>query len=115
MAISGRLTRKLYEMFGQDAGDDLMSWMQTVDSQRAEFRELHEATTSRFEARLGESTARLRAEISELRRELQVGLARLETGIEKRTASLMRWSFVFWIGSVAAVAGAVAALDRFLH
>lgn len=115
MAISGRLTRKLYETLGTDAGEDLVTLLQGAEAQRWEFRQLHEATTSRFEARLGETEARLRQEIVESRAQFHVGLARLETTIEKRYASLMRWSFVFWIGSVAAMTGAVAALDRFLR
>lgn len=133
MAISGRLTRKLYETFGQEAGEDLVSWMQGVDTQRWEFRELHEATTARFESRVGEATAQLRQEIqrldskivetaaglrqdmSDLRLEMRVGFARLEATIEQRHASLMKWSFGFWIGSVAAGSAAIAALDQFLH
>ena len=108
MAISGRLTRKLYETLGTEAGEDLVTLLQGAEAQRWEFRELHEATTARFEARLGEAEARLRQEIV-------VGLTRLETTIETRYASLLRWSFMFWIGSVAAMTGAVAALDRFLR
>jgi hypothetical protein len=129
VAISGRLARRLHETLGAEAGEDLVAWMQGVDTQRWEFRELHEATTARFEARVGEAEARLRGEILDLRNEvgvvrgevagiraeLQLGLSRLETLIERRYADLMRWSFVFWIGSVAAMTGAVAALDRFLR
>jgi hypothetical protein len=31
-------------------------------------------------------------------------VARLEAKIEKRTADLMKWSFVFWVGAVGAIA-----------
>ena len=115
MAITSRLLRRLSETFENGAGEDLVDWMQGVDAHRAELRERLDLSASRFEARLEQAKA-------ELRYEMQVGFAaverrigQLETRIEQRTADLMKWSFVFWIGSVAAVAGAVAALDRFLH
>jgi hypothetical protein len=44
------------------------------------------------------------ADIAELRHEMQVGFARLETLIERRTSDLMKWSFVFWVGAVVSIA-----------
>jgi hypothetical protein len=31
-------------------------------------------------------------------------IGRLEAKIEQRTADLMKWSFVFWVGAVGAIA-----------
>ena len=42
--------------------------------------------------------------MAELRQELQAGLARFETKLEQRTADLIKWSFVFWVGAVGAIA-----------
>ena len=36
--------------------------------------------------------------------QLESAIARLEIKIEQRTADLMKWSFVFWLGAVAAIA-----------
>jgi hypothetical protein len=117
VAISGRLARKLQETMGAEAGEDLMSWMQGMESQRWEFRELR-GELGALRGDLGT----LRGEIGTLREQLtafgtrtEVGLARLETLIEKRHASLMRWSFAYWMGSVAGLTAAVAVLDRFLR
>ena len=115
VAISGRLTHKVYETLGQEAGEDLVNWMHGIDAQRWEFRELHETSTARFEARLGEAVAQLRSEMVTMKTELQVGLSKLETTIERRYASLLRWSFLFWIGSVATVIGAVVTLQRMVR
>ncbi|MDP3938046.1 MAG: hypothetical protein Q8R92_07905 [Deltaproteobacteria bacterium] len=53
----------------------------------------------------------LRADIAELRQEMQVGFATLETRFERRFGDLIRWSFVFWVGAV----GAIAMLARALR
>ena len=53
----------------------------------------------------------LRADIAELRQEMQVGFARLETRFERRFGDLIKWSFVFWVGAV----GAIAMLARALR
>lgn len=90
MPIPSRLSRRLYETFGDDAGADMVDWMQNVEAQRAELRELNELNVQRFEMRLAETEARI--------------VGRLEAKIEQRVADLMKWSFVFWVGAVGAVA-----------
>lgn len=51
MPITAKLSRKLYETFGDEAAGEMIDWMQGVDAQRAELRELNELMLSRFEAR----------------------------------------------------------------
>ena len=97
MPISAKLSRKLYETFGDDAAHDMVDWMQQVDTQRSELRELYDQQFARFSALLND-------QISGLRHDLSVGLARLETKIEQRSADLIKWSFVFWVGAVGAIA-----------
>jgi hypothetical protein len=53
---------------------------------------------------LDQLRAEVRADIAELRQEMQVGFARLETRFERRFGDLIKWSFVFWVGAVAAIA-----------
>jgi hypothetical protein len=48
MPIPSRLSRRLYETFGDDAGADMVDWMQNVEAQRAELRELNELNYSRL-------------------------------------------------------------------
>ena len=81
-----------------------MTWMQQVDAQRAELRELNELNFSRFDARLTEARETMRADLAELRQTLQVGLSSVETKLERRSADLIKWSFVFWVGAVGAIA-----------
>lgn len=132
MPITAKLSHKLYETFGDEAAGEMIDWMQRVDVQRAELRELNELTVSRLEARLGEVRSEIQAQLTDLRRDMETGFARqdgarielekkmetgfarLETRIEQRTVDIMKWSFVFWVGSVVTVVGAMVALARFL-
>ena len=102
MPITARLSHKLHQTLGDEAAEDLVNWMQQIDAHRAELRELNELNFSRLDARLAEMATR--ADLAELRQELHAGLGSLETKLEQRTADLMKWSFVFWVGAVGAIA-----------
>ena len=92
MTVTSRLSRKLYETLGDDAGHDLVDWMQQIDTQRADL-ELNDLNFARFAALIGEFRSEVRTEI-----------ARLETRIERTKADLIKWSFVFWVGAVGSIA-----------
>jgi hypothetical protein len=83
MPIPPHLTRRLAEILGEDVAEDLVTW---IEGQRTEWRDA------------------MRADFAELRHEMQVGFATLETRFERRFGDLIKWSFVFWVGAVAAVA-----------
>ncbi|MDA1082738.1 MAG: hypothetical protein O2973_13930 [Gemmatimonadetes bacterium] len=68
-----------------------------MDDHRSELRELNELTVARLEARIGQSEARLEAD-------MRVGLTALEARIDQRFGDLIKWSFLFWCGAVAAAA-----------
>ncbi len=150
MAITARLSHKLQQTLGDEAAEDLVNWMQQVDAQRAELRELNELNFSRIDARFAEARhatqadlAELRhttqADIAELRQEMQgrfaevreemtagfadvreemtagfadvrQEMAHLETRLERRIGDLIKWSFVFWVGAVGAIAMLAGAL-----
>ncbi|MGH7698963.1 MAG: hypothetical protein ACREMJ_00355 [Gemmatimonadales bacterium] len=120
MPITPRLSRRLHQTLGEEAAEDLVNWMQQVDAQRAELRELNELNFSRFDARLAEVAMRAdlaelrqatQADLAELRQEMRDGFAdlrqemvRMETRFERRFSDLIKWSFVFWVGAVGAIA-----------
>ena len=84
MPISAHLIHKLEQALGQEAADDLVSQLTDIQS--------------------------LRADVAELRHEMQLGFARLETKIEQTNATLLKWSFVFWVGAVGAIAALAGVL-----
>ena len=91
MPISQHLTSKLQQALGREAAEELV----------------------RF---IGESES-VRADLAELRHEMQLGFAKvdarfaqLEKAIEARAADLIKWSFLFWVGAVGAIALLAGAL-----
>ena len=102
VAISLKLSRSLHDTLGEDAATDLVNWMHTVDDHRAELRELNELTVARIEARIGQVEARIGQVEARIDGDLRAGLARLEGKIDQRFGDLIKWSFLFWCGAVAA-------------
>ncbi len=103
MGIPHRLSRKLSEMLGEEAAEDLVTWMEDMEGQRAEWREA-------MRADFAEVRQEMHAGFAELRQEMQVGfatlrqeMAQMEARFERRFSDLIKWSFVFWVGAVAAI------------
>jgi hypothetical protein len=88
MPVPSHVARRLREVLGAEAAEDLVTWM--------------------------DETSAVRADVAELRHEMQVGFARMEANlgaqIERSKADLMKWSFVFWCGAVAAIAALAGVL-----
>jgi hypothetical protein len=117
MPITAVLSRTLHESLGDEAAADLVDWMQQMDTHRLEldlqyaridgrFNEARHATESAF----GEMRNEFRSELTALRTEMRDGFADvrvasagLEARMERRFADLLKWSFVFWCGTMALV------------
>ena len=92
MAIPPSLSRKLRETLGEDAGGDLVSWL---DEERQE-------------------RLQLRAELAEFRQQMTAQMAAMEMRLGAQIADvksdLMKWSFVFWVSAVGAIAALAGVL-----
>lgn len=117
MAISARLSRKLRESLGDEGANDLVDWMVTVEDRRSELQGIFESHRTATNARFDEFSARMDLRFSEMDRRIDAGfaeqretMAKLETVFERRFGDLIKWSFVFWVGAV----GAIAMLSRAL-
>lgn len=87
MPVTAKLSRKFYERFWDDLTNELVEWFNQVDATyRSELRETNELNWARFEAKLEQR-------IAEVRADLHTGLANLKT-------ELIRWMFVFWVGTL---------------
>ncbi len=84
MSTPSHIARRLREALGIEAGDDLVRWM--------------------------DETTSVRGDIAELRHELVRMEARLSAHIERTKSDLMKWSFMFWVGAVAAIAALAGVL-----
>ena len=83
MAISPSVSRKLRETLGEDAGGDLVTWLDEERGERVQLRQQMTAMEMRLTALIGDVKS-----------------------------DLMKWSFVFWCGAVAAVAALAGVLRR---
>ncbi|MGH7672783.1 MAG: hypothetical protein ACREMC_07775 [Gemmatimonadales bacterium] len=107
MPVTAKLSLKFYETFGEDVTNELVDWLNSVDSTyRADLRELNEVNFQRFDAKLEQRLAELKAE---LQTQIAQGLAAVETRI-------VRWMFTFWVptavGIIATAISVVALLLR---
>ena len=74
-----------------------MEWLNLVDtSYRQEFRELFEANFGRVDARL----AAIERRMSDLEVKLE---ARMDAKLEALKAELLKWMFLFWVGTMGTV------------
>jgi len=103
MPVTAKLSKRFYEVLGEDVANELVDWFNAVDlTYRTDLRELNELNYARFDAKLEQRLAELRAE---LRIELRTGLHGLR-------ADLLRWMFGFWATTMLTLAGLVVALLR---
>ena len=112
MPVTAKLSKRFYEVLGEDVANELVDWFNAVDlTYRADLRELNELNYARFDAkleqRLAELRAELRQEIAELRAEIRT---ELRTGLHGLRADLLRWMFGFWATTLLTLAGLMIAL-----
>ena len=94
----------LRERLGEDAAHAFLDYIE--DSGEKWRRDVTTACTERMD---------LRMEHLASREDLAEGFARIAQEISNIRAELLRWSFMFWIGQVAATAGLMALLIRLLQ
>jgi hypothetical protein len=118
MAISARLSRTLHQKLGDEGGEDLVTWMMQVEGNRSELSAKMDAYLARTDARFDVVDARFEAMSIRLENAFALQNARMEERFavadakaDRRVAELLRWSLVFWVGAV----GAIAALARLLR
>jgi hypothetical protein len=101
MPVTAKLSRRFYEQFGDELTNELVEWLNLVDATyRAEFRELFEVHFGRFEAKLEQRVVEMRAE---LREGLASVRSELRTDIAASRSDLLRWLFLFWIGTMGTI------------
>jgi hypothetical protein len=105
--VSGRVPTSLRTRLGDEATFGLI---ELLDSDRKEWSEhVLSAAGDRFERRLAEEISALRVEI---RAGLHDGLTSVRQEIATTRVEMLKWSFVFWIGQVAAMAGLLSFMLR---
>ena len=105
-----RIPVALRSRLGDDATFGLI---ELLDSERKDWSEqVVGVAADRFERRLTEEISGLRVE---LREALHEGLTAVRQELATTRVETLKWSFLFWIGQVAAMAGLLAYMLRGLR
>lgn len=88
MPATARLLQRLHDALGDDATNDLLAWWdESATVNRAAIREVADLYFDRFNDRL-------------------------EKRLAEQRADLLKWMFIFWVGTVVPLAGLMIALIR---
>lgn len=108
MPVTAKLSKRFYDVLGEDIANELVDWFNAVDlTYRTDLRELNELNFARFDAKLEQRLAELRGE---LQVELRTGLQQVRTEIQQVRTELLRWMFGFWVTTLIGIAGLAIAL-----
>ena len=100
MPVTARLSKRFYDVFGEEIATELVDWFNTVDATyRADLHELNEINFARFDAKLEQRLAELRAELVK-------ELADVKSGL--------KWMLAFWAPTALAVIGTGAGVPSLL-
>ena len=109
MPVTARLSKRFYDVLGEDIANELVDWFNAVDlTYRSDLRELNELNFARFDAKLEQRLAELGGE---LQVELRTGLQEVRTEIQQVRSELLRWMFGFWVTTFIGIAGLTIALQ----
>ena len=88
MPVTAKLSRKFYEKLGDDVAGELVDWFNAVDATyKSDLKEINDLNWQRLDVRLKYMDAHLDSRLDRLR------------------ADLMKWMFIYWSGTVAAMVG----------
>lgn len=115
-----QLYEKLKPKLGEEEARELLEYVETaVESRAASKADLQQAATE-LRGELQQAVTELRGELQQglsgLRAEFLRELTRVETTLRREVqesrADLLKWSFAFWVGNLAAMAGIIFAMFR---
>ena len=97
--VTARLSQQFYEKFGEDITNELVNWLNAVDTTyRSELRDLNEVNFARFDAKLEQRLAQLDAKWQGRWYQVDAKLAELKS-------ELLKWMFLFWATTGVALGG----------
>ncbi len=124
MPVTAKLSKKFYDTLGEEIANELVDWFNQVDATyRSELRDLNELNFARFDAKLEQRIAEVRADMAVLHGKVESQIDALnhkvdaqaeslrgymDSRIDSLRAELIKWMFLFWLGTVATMLGFVS-------
>lgn len=103
MPVTAKLSRRFYERFGDEITNELVDWFNAVDATyRSELRETNELNFARFMASVDQRFAEQDAR-------LEKRFGHIDSRFADLRADLLKWMFIYWTGTMLALAGFVFA------
>ena len=117
MAERSPLPRSVRTVLGSQASEDLVIWQETGHEAlragiRADIQAELKALDDRWSQRIAALDDKLNGRIGALDDKLSERIHQVDRRVGEAKADLMRWSFVFWVGAVAAVAALAGVLRQ---
>ena len=122
------MLQRLHDSLGDEATNDLFAWWEEAATvNRAAVREVADLYYARFDARLEKGLAEVRAEMAKesgqlrsemaaelgkVRSEMADGFGKVRSEAAGKHADLIKWMFIFWIGTLVPLAGLIVALTK---
>ena len=113
MATPARLSKKLLQALGSDAGGDLVTWLDAMRAEHEQYRADMMAMEARLAARMDQRFDKVDerfAKIDQRFAKVDERLAGVQVAIADSKAELMKWMLVFWVGAVGAIAALAGVL-----
>ena len=108
MPVTAKLSRRFYERLGDEIANELVDWFNAVDATyRSDLRETNELNFARFMASVDQRFVEADARVEKRFAELDV---RLERRFSELRSDMMKWMFIYWSGTMLAIAGFVVAV-----
>ena len=110
------LPRCIEEKLKSDEREEVTKFINVLISDTGDEvkNEVIEIVEEKFERRLSEEVSSLKVEIANTKRELREEItntkAELRVEIANNKAEIIKWMFIFWIGSVLTIIGGIAGL-----
>jgi hypothetical protein len=118
MPVTAKLSRKLYETFGDEDTNELVDLLNSVHTYRGELRELNEANFVRFDGKLAELNGRWEGRIAAFDAKLEQRLAELRRDLSIEIANAqqatLKWMFTFWVPTAVGIIGTAIAVVALL-
>ena len=110
MPIAAKFSEAFYQKFGHKETGELVEYLNTIDTTyRAELERLNDLNWNRVESRIAQAEARLDQRYTQMEARLGQIEARFEQRLAELKAELLKWMFLFWVGTI----GTVIALQSF--
>ena len=113
MPVTARLSKLFYERLGEEVANELVDWFNLVDATyRADLRDLNELNFARFDAKMEQRLAELNARIDRLEGRFDQLRSDVRAQLADQRSELLKWMFLFWVGTVVPLAGLILALRQ---